>query len=67
MNDYYDGSFPSDYGAVWSGTANASPTYYYPNKVLKITRTAMEIERILPHDTPWVLRSAAGVEASGIS
>ena len=67
VNDYYDGSFPSDYGAVWSGTANASPTYYYPNKVLKITRTAMEIERILPHDTPWVLRSAAGVEASGIS
>lgn len=67
VNDYYDGSFPSDYGAVWSGTAHASPTYYYPSKVLKITRTVIEIERILPHDTPWVLRSASGVEATGIS
>lgn len=67
VNDYYDGSLPVDYGAVWSGTAHASTTYYYPNKVLKLTRTVMEIERILPHDTPWVLRSAAGVESSGIS
>lgn len=67
VNDYYDGSFPSDYGAVWSGTAHASTTYYYPNKVLKMTRTAIEIKRTLPHDTPWILRSAFGVEQSGIS
>lgn len=65
--DYFDGSLPTDYGTVWAGTENASISYAYPQKMIKMQRVLAEIEKFLPLGTPYTIYSYAGLEGSGIS
>lgn len=65
--DYFDGSLPSDSGALWAGTANESISYYYPQKKAKLQRVLAEIEDFLPLGTPYSIYSYSGLEGSGIA
>ena len=61
-SDYFDGSLPSNFGAVWAGSSNNSISYLYPNKPAKVARLGKSLAAWLPMNTFWRLRSYAGVE-----
>lgn len=61
-SDYFDGSLPSDFGAVWDNTAHNSYTYLYPNKLQKVARLGQTIDEWLPSNCFWRLRTYAGLE-----
>lgn len=65
--DYFDGNYGTERDALWSGTVNNSPSYLYPNKIINVSRLADELPKFLPYDTPWIISSYSGTEASGIS
>lgn len=65
--DYFDGSLPSDSGALWAGTDHQSISYYYPQKKTKLQRVLAEIEDYLPLGTPYSIYSYSGLEGSGIA
>ncbi len=60
--DYFDGSLPSDFGAVWEGTDDASYTHLYPSKPKKIPRLAKTLIDWVPQNAFWRLRTYDGVE-----
>ena len=65
--EYFDGSLPSDYGAVWEGTDHASYTHMYPNKPLKIPRLGKTLnDWVVPH-TFWRLSTYDGVEYTNLT
>ena len=64
--DYFDGSYPSSYGAFWAGTAHASVSYYYANKAQKLARVPDELATVLPIGTPFVVSTYAGIESVGV-
>jgi hypothetical protein len=64
--DYFDGSFPSSFGAVWEGTANASRSHYYANKPLKVSRLFENMQTVIPANTPYIVTSYSGIESKGI-
>ena len=66
-SDYFDGSFPAEYGVTWSGTAHASSSHCYKNKQVKIIRLIQELETNLPSNTPYFVSSYAGTEVTGIT
>jgi hypothetical protein len=65
--DYFDGAYGTERDALWAGTPNASNSYGYPNKIVNISRLSEELPNFLPYDTPYIISSYAGIEASGIS
>lgn len=65
--EYFDGDYGTERDAVWSGGTSASPSYLYPNKIVNVTRLADEIVAFIPKDTPWMITSQSGIEASGIT
>ena len=65
--DYFDGSLPTVEGAIWSGTANASQTYFYQSKTIKVPRLLQTLVDWLPLQQPWRVRSFAGVEGTSAS
>lgn len=66
-SDYFDGSFPAEYGVAWSGTAHNSSSHVYKNKQVKIIRLIQELENFLPSNTPYFVTSYAGTEVTGIT
>jgi hypothetical protein len=60
--DYFDGSLPSDFGAVWEGTDDASYSHLYPSKPKKIPRLAKTLIDWVPQNAFWRLRTYDGVE-----
>jgi hypothetical protein len=60
--DYFDGSLPSDFGAVWEGTDDASYTHLYPSKPSKIPRLAKTLIDWVPQNAFWRVRTYDGVE-----
>jgi len=60
--DYFDGSLPSDFGAVWEGTAHNSFSHLYPTKPQKIQRLGKTLVDWVPQNTFWRLRTYGGVE-----
>lgn len=66
-SDYFDGSFPPEYGITWSGDDHASGSYWYKNKQVKIIRLIQELENYLPSNTPYVVSSYAGREIARIT
>jgi hypothetical protein len=65
--EYFDGSLPSDYGAVWEGTANSSYTHIYPNKPLKIPRLGKTLNDWIVPNTFWRLSTYDGVEYTNLT
>ena len=64
--DYFDGSMPSQFGAIWEGTANASNSYLYPSKPTKMTRLAHTLVDWVPMNTFWRILTPAGVEYTNL-
>ncbi len=60
--DYFDGSLPSDFGAVWEGTDDASYSHLYPSKPKKIPRLGKTMNDWVPQNAFWRLRTYDGVE-----
>jgi len=65
--EYFDGSLPSEYGAVWEGTANSSFTHVYPNKPLKIPRLGKTLNDWIVPNTFWRLSTYDGVEYTNLT
>jgi len=66
-SDYFDGDYGTERDALWDGAVSESPSYLYPNKIDNVSRLSVEIPKFIPYDTPWILSSYSGTEASGIS
>lgn len=64
---YIDGSYPTEYGIVWEGTNNNSPSHLYKNKNQKIIRLIQELEDFLPSNTPYAVKSFGGIETAAIT
>ena len=60
--EYFDGSLPSSYGAVWGGTAENSYSYLYYGKDLKLERLRDTLNYWLPMNCWWRINSYAGLE-----
>ena len=65
--EYSDGSLPSEYGAVWEGTAHASYSHLYPNKPLKVPRLGKTINDWVVPNTFWRLSTYDGVEYTNLT
>lgn len=65
--EYFDGSLPTEYGAVWEGTANSSYTHVYPNKPLKIPRLGKTLNDWVVPNTFWRLSTYGGVEYTNLT
>ena len=65
--EYFDGSLPSDYGAVWEDTSHASYTHMYPNKPLKIPRLGKTLNDWVVPNTFWRLSTYDGVEYTNLT
>lgn len=65
--DYFDGSFPTQYGAVWGDTAHESTSYIYVNKPIKLPRLSQTLDDWVPANAIWRLTSYAGVEYTSLT
>lgn len=65
--EYFDGDYGTERDALWDGTPSASVSFMYPNKIINVSRLADEIVKFLPNDTPWMITSQSGIEASGFT
>jgi hypothetical protein len=65
--DYFDGSMPAEFGAVWAGTANASSTLLYPSKLIKIPRLARTLNDWVPMNAWWRITTPAGEEYNNLT
>lgn len=61
--DYFDGSFPASYGAVWEDGEHVSRSHLYPNKTIKVTRLAETLNKWVPINRAYTIKSYAGTEA----
>jgi hypothetical protein len=66
-SEYFDGSLPSEYGAVWEGTEHNSFTHMYPNKPLKIPRLGKTLNDWIVPNTFWRLSTYDGVEYTNLT
>jgi hypothetical protein len=66
-SDYFDGSLPSDFGAVWEGTENNSYSHLYPNKPQKVDRLSKTLVDWVPMNCFWRVRSYDGVEYTNLT
>ena len=66
-SDYFDGNIPSEFGAIWEGTADNSHSHLYPNKLSKISRLGKTMTDWVPMNSFWIIRSYAGVESTNLT
>ena len=66
-SDYFDGSLPSNFGAVWGGSADNSYSHLYPNKPSKSPRLAKTLKDWIPQNTFWRLKTYAGLEYTNLT
>lgn len=65
--EYLDGSMPNDFGVIWSGTANASYSYQYFSKLVKMPRLAQTLGNWMPPNTFWRLRTPVSIEYTNLT
>jgi hypothetical protein len=66
-SDYFDGSMPTDIGALWEGTAHASVSSLYPRRAIKILRLAQTLTNWVPRNAWWRITTAAGLEYTNLN
>lgn len=66
-SDYFDGSYGPLPGASWAGTAYASPSVLYPNKIQKIPNLIGEMASYLPINTPYIISTVGRVEYKSVT
>ena len=65
--EYLDGSMPADFGVIWSGTANASYSYQYFSKDIKMPRLAQTLGSWMPPNTFWRIQTPVSVEYTSLT
>ena len=60
VNQYFDGSYGAEWGATWGGTANASASYYYPNRATKLPALLTMMYNNIPTNTPYSIELLDG-------
>ena len=65
--EYLDGSMPNDFGVIWEGTANASYSYQYFSKLIKMPRLAQTLDSWMPPNTFWRLQTPVSVEYTSLT
>jgi hypothetical protein len=65
--DYFDGSMPEQFGAVWAGTPHASSTLLYPSKLVKIPRLAGTLNDWVPMNAWWRIITPAKEEYNNLT
>ena len=65
--DYFDGTLPSSFGALWESTAHNSYTRLYINKPFKVTRLANTINEWMPPNAFWRILTYDGVEYTNLT
>lgn len=60
--EYFDGSLPSNYGAVWEGTADNSYSHIYYGKSIKLERVRDTLNDWLPMHSWWRISTYDGLE-----
>ena len=65
--DYFDGSLPTAFGAIWAGTAHASATYQYINKLIKIPRLGATLGDWIPSNLFWRINTLVATEYTNLS
>jgi hypothetical protein len=65
--EYFDGSLPSQFGAIWAGTAHESVSYLYLNKAFKVPRLAETLADWTPANSFWRLSTLAGLEYNNLT
>lgn len=65
-SEYYDGSFPSEYGVVWSGTPFQSESHKYPGLPQKLPRLRSTLVEWVPMNSWWRILTSQGVEYTSL-
>jgi hypothetical protein len=65
--EYLDGSMPTDFGVIWAGTANASYSYQYFSKDVKMPRLAQTLGTWMPPNTFWRLQTPVNLEYTSLT
>ena len=66
-SEYFDGSLPSNFGAVWEGVPDNSYTQLYVNKPFKVPRLALTMNDWVPPNSFWRLQTYDGVEYTNLT
>lgn len=65
--DPFDGNLSSQFGVVWEGTANQSPSHMYYGKNLKLPRLSQTMNDWTPPNAFWRIETYDGVEYTNLS
>ena len=65
--DPFDGNLSAQFGVVWEGTANESPSHMYYGKALKVPRLAQTLGSWVPPNSFWRVETIDGVEYTNLS
>jgi phage tail-like protein len=65
--DPFDGNLSSQFGVVWEGTANESPSHMYYGKALKVPRLSKTLTSWVPPNSFWRIETFDGVEYTNLS
>ena len=65
-SDYFDGSLPESYGAIWEGAEHNSNSLYYPGKQNKMRRLAETMVDWVPMNCWWRITTPAGLEYTNL-
>lgn len=65
--DPFDGNLSSQFGVVWEGTANQSPSHMYYGKNLKLPRLSQTMNDWTPPNSFWRIETYNGVEYTNLS
>jgi len=66
-SEYFDGSVPSQFGAIWSGVANNSYSHLYYSKPFKVPRIGYTVDEWVPPNAFWRVRTAAAIEYTNLT
>ena len=67
VTDTFDGNLSSQFGVVWEGTANESPSHMYYGKNLKVPRLSQTLPSWTPPNAFWRIETYDGVEYTNLS
>jgi len=66
-SEYFDGSVPSQFGAIWSGVADNSYSHLYYSKPFKFPRIGYTVDEWVPPNAFWRVRTAAAIEYTNLT
>ena len=66
-SEYFDGSIPSNFGAIWDGVPDNSYSHLYVNKPFKVPRLSQTIGNWIPPNSFWRIRTYEQVEYTNLT